>query len=75
MVIYSMVKECEGCAHATGGLVEGATCALYMRPYAKWTKLGGCESATHVVRVREVEAPKARVGQQKQKKVKKEGGK
>jgi len=67
MIVYSMVKECEGCGHATGGLVEGATCAIYMRPFAKWNKLGGCEGATHVAR-KTVEAVKVRVGQQKQKK-------
>jgi len=67
MIVHSMVSECVGCAHATGGLVEGATCAIYLRPYAKWHKLGGCESATNR-EVKPVAVAKVRAGQQKQKK-------
>lgn len=70
MTIYSCVERCfegEGCKHATGPREVGPSCALYMRPYAKWGKLLGCEGATN--RVHEVkEEPKKRVGQQKQKK-------
>jgi hypothetical protein len=43
---------------------------MYARPFAKWTKLGGCEGATNRVRVI-AEEPKKRVGQQKQRRDKK----
>jgi hypothetical protein len=45
-------------------------CEKYARPYAKWSKLGGCEGATHIER-KAAETAKVRVGQQKQKKEKK----
>lgn len=64
---YSIVKECEGCEHANGPREVGATCGMFERPRAKWTKLGGCEGATHVER-KVVADSRVRVGQQKQKK-------
>lgn len=70
---YSCVKECAGCYHSHGTILEEIgdhLCSLYQRPAAKWRKLGGCENATHRVQVR-VDEPKKRVGQQKQKKDKK----
>lgn len=67
MGIYSCIEQCEGCRHLEGSIKYGAVCEVYMRPYAKWHKLGGCEGATHVKRETAPEQ-KQRVGQQKQKK-------
>jgi len=73
MAIYNCIDKCNGCKHSTAYSYfdtspEGAVCEIYLRPYSKWGKLGGCEGATHVKRA--VEETKQRVGQQKQKKVK-----
>jgi len=65
MGIYSCVEECQGCAHVQD---KGASCDTYYRPFAKWSKLGGCEGATHIKRAVAETPAKKRVGQQKQKK-------
>jgi len=70
VTIYSCVEKCVGCRHMNGPLSYGSICEIYMRPYSKWNKLGGCEGATHVERKVEVKT-QVRVGQQKQKKAKK----
>jgi hypothetical protein len=64
-MIYNVIDKCLAgakCRHT-----DGHTCELYLRPWAKWHKLGGCESATNR-EVIKVESAKVRVGQQKQKK-------
>jgi len=67
-MIYNCMPQCHGCKHRVGYYDNSdAVCDWYMRPAAKWGKLGGCEGATHVKRTAE-ETPKQRVGQQKQKK-------
>lgn len=77
MTTYSCVKQCQSgagvrCAFMWGGATEVGdnVCSRYGRPFAKWNKLGGCEGATHVVRIVATEG-KTRVGQQKQKRGKK----
>lgn len=68
MAIYGCIDKCVGCRHQTHCYdTSDSVCDMYMRPYSKWGKLGGCESATHVKR-EVVEQAKQRVGQQKQKK-------
>jgi hypothetical protein len=68
MAIFSCVKKCIGCGRMDGSYDVGPGCGMFYRPAAKWSKLGGCEGATHVTRQAAVEVPKKRVGQQKQKK-------
>ena len=78
MDIFGCIDKCIGCDHMVGyrgiksvyGATLGYTCEIYMRPYAKWGKLGGCEAATNRIKPASTEKPKARVGQQKQKKSK-----
>jgi hypothetical protein len=69
-MIFSCVEQCKGCNKVWGGapVIGDNLCEQYARPYAKWHKAGGCEGATHVTRQAATEAPKKRVGQQKQKK-------
>lgn len=64
--------RCEGCTRIVVGHPhrDFTSCACYLWPEAVWRLPGGCQMATNRVKAAVYEK-KARVGQQKQKKVKK----